>query len=747
VRAVADALAAPALAALNYSLILLDDCWSATNRSAAGELQPDAARFPSGMPALAAYVKARGLALGLYTCAGTKTCKYGRPGSAGNYARDAATLVGWGVEYIKADNCNTGGLGAPRDYFGAFSAAINATGVPVAFAACEWGLDDVAAWGPNVSQVYRVRPDHLPFWSFDLPNAYPPGGQGTGDIIEGMANASVTAGLAPFSYPDPDFLMTGLFQTEAETVTEFSFWSLWSAPLIVATDVRNMSQFKVSVLTNADVLAVQADAALAPAARLRAGAAQLWAKPLAGGDVAVVLFNADGAAARDVPLAFADIGGAWAAAGAEVRVYDLWAHAVIAPAATGGLVASALPPHGSKMWRLSLVAAAGGRASPTAIIASDPLVLRAGPTAVAASDPLVLWAGRPSFEADGSVAFDWLDTSCTFVVAGVGASVTLLTNFSLPAWGAGFHGARVSVFVNDMAAADLMLSPSTHSYLLAAALPQALNTVTVHYAFEQTYSFADRAARQTFSIAGFAAGDGGAFAPPTPLARRIDVVGDSITAGAMYDRLEAVRGDLSLGTGCAPWSPPQGMSSAYTWQSYLSRALRANTTTVAWSGKGLIHNGACHAGPTMPQLWRQAFASGDGVTELYDFSRAARPDAVIVYLGTNDFSCALTTTAAFSDGLLSFWRNITADYAASPGPARTTFFAAVGPMSPTAPRAGALDAVARANAAGMAAFFIDMAGNATVPVALDGCGGHPGPFGHWTMATLAVPQVRAAMGW
>jgi len=74
----------------------LSDCWSATNRSATGELQPDPARFPSGIPALVSYLQPRGLGLGLYTCAGTKTCKYGRPGSFGHYRRDADTLIGWG---------------------------------------------------------------------------------------------------------------------------------------------------------------------------------------------------------------------------------------------------------------------------------------------------------------------------------------------------------------------------------------------------------------------------------------------------------------------------------------------------------------------------------------------------------------------------------------------------------------------------------------------------------------------------
>ena len=54
--------------ALNYSLLLLDDCWSATNRSITGELQPDPARFPSGIPSLVAYLKPRGFGLGLCKC-------------------------------------------------------------------------------------------------------------------------------------------------------------------------------------------------------------------------------------------------------------------------------------------------------------------------------------------------------------------------------------------------------------------------------------------------------------------------------------------------------------------------------------------------------------------------------------------------------------------------------------------------------------------------------------------------------
>eukprot|EP01051_Picozoa_sp_SAG22_P014403 SAG22_NODE_1745_length_3666_cov_1.403140_3_plen_152_part_00 len=42
------------------------DCWSEWNRTAAGKLVPNAARFPQGMKALADYVHSKGLHLGTY---------------------------------------------------------------------------------------------------------------------------------------------------------------------------------------------------------------------------------------------------------------------------------------------------------------------------------------------------------------------------------------------------------------------------------------------------------------------------------------------------------------------------------------------------------------------------------------------------------------------------------------------------------------------------------------------------------
>ncbi len=61
----------------------------------------------------------------------------------------------------------------------------------------------------------------------------------------------------PYAWGDPDFLETDtglLSQTESES--EFAMWAVMGGPMIVATDVRNMSAWKTSVLMNKDIIAV-----------------------------------------------------------------------------------------------------------------------------------------------------------------------------------------------------------------------------------------------------------------------------------------------------------------------------------------------------------------------------------------------------------------------------------------------------------------------------------------------------------
>ena len=106
-------------------------------RDTDGNIQPDPARFPSGMKALADYVHGLGLKFGLYSDAGTQTCG-GRPGSRGYEYQDARQYAAWGVDYLKYDWCNTG-TQEPRASYLTMSEALRASGRPIVFSICDPG--------------------------------------------------------------------------------------------------------------------------------------------------------------------------------------------------------------------------------------------------------------------------------------------------------------------------------------------------------------------------------------------------------------------------------------------------------------------------------------------------------------------------------------------------------------------------------------------------------------------------------
>jgi alpha-galactosidase len=139
IRQTADALVRSGLKDHGYEYLVIDDCWSEKRgRDPNGDLVPDQVRFPEGIQALADYVHARGLKLGIYSDAADRTCG-GHPGSYGFEEQDAALWAAWGVDFLKYDYCY-----APLDQASAIErysrmgAALRKAGTFL-FSACEWG--------------------------------------------------------------------------------------------------------------------------------------------------------------------------------------------------------------------------------------------------------------------------------------------------------------------------------------------------------------------------------------------------------------------------------------------------------------------------------------------------------------------------------------------------------------------------------------------------------------------------------
>jgi alpha-galactosidase len=338
IRATADAIAANGMKDAGYQFVVIDDCWHGA-RDANGFIGEDKTRFPSGLKALGDYVHSKGLKFGIYSDAGTKTCG-GRPGSQGHEYQDAVTYARWGVDYLKYDWCSTGTRNAEEAY-ATMADALKASGRPILFSICEWGNSKPWLWASKIGNMWRTTGDITDKW------------KGKYSYSWGVASiADLNEPLWPFAGPghwnDPDMLEVGNGGLrDAEYRAHFSLWSMMAAPLIAGNDVAAMSPETRAILLNHDVIAVDQDALGIQGHRVsQQGDLEVWAKPLADGGRAVLLWNRGEAPAT--------IAADWTTLGlpksVRVQVRDLWQHRDLG--AHRGRYQAAVAPHGVVMLRL-----------------------------------------------------------------------------------------------------------------------------------------------------------------------------------------------------------------------------------------------------------------------------------------------------------------------------------------------------------------------------------------------------------
>ncbi|MGI8417545.1 MAG: glycoside hydrolase family 27 protein, partial [Nakamurella sp.] len=318
VEQTADTMVSSGMKAAGYDYVNLDDCWLAKTRAADGSLQADPTKFPDGIKAVADYVHARGLKLGIYEDVGTKTCA-GYPGSYGHVQADADSFASWGVDFVKVDWCNVPFADFPgltkqqvaTKLYTAYSAALLASGRQMFFSICEWDPTlKPWTWAPKISNMWRSNNDYSDSWDAVLHN------------LDGEANNGSFAG--PGAWNDPDILQVGLGgMTQAEDQAHMSMWAVLAAPLLAGNDLRSMSAATKAILTNKDVIAVDQDRLGVQGRRIaKRGDADVWSKPLANGDRAVLLVNR-GAGDLTVQTSTAQVGLPKAK---SYAVRDLWTH-------------------------------------------------------------------------------------------------------------------------------------------------------------------------------------------------------------------------------------------------------------------------------------------------------------------------------------------------------------------------------------------------------------------------------------
>jgi alpha-galactosidase len=309
IRETADAMVATGMKDAGYQYVNIDDCWEDSVRDAKGRLATEPTRFPSGMKALADYVHTKGLKIGIYSSAGTGTCQR-RPASLDHEVVDAQTFADWGIDYLKYDNCNNQNRPALERYK-AMGDALKATGRAIVYSLCEWGQNKSWEWGKSVGgHLWRTTGDISDRWSSVL------------SLLDRQVGLEAFSG--PNAWNDPDMLEVGNGRmTNAEYISHFSLWALMNAPLISGNDLRSMSDSTKIILTNKEVIAINQDWGGKQGTRVRGdGAREIWMKPMANGDKAVILFNrAD--IGNDVSVSMAELG---LSPGAH-QARDVWAHA------------------------------------------------------------------------------------------------------------------------------------------------------------------------------------------------------------------------------------------------------------------------------------------------------------------------------------------------------------------------------------------------------------------------------------
>jgi alpha-galactosidase len=344
VKQTADVMVSSGLAAAGYQYVNIDDCWMQNTRDASGNLQPDYGKFPDGIAGTAAYVHGKGLKLGIYEDAGTATCA-GYPGSLGHERADAQTFANWGVDYLKYDNCNNNGSTTTQQYIDRYTAmrdALAATGRPIVFSLCEWGVNAPWTWAPSIGNLWRTTDDINT--SFDSL----------------LRNYHQSVGLARYAGPgawnDPDMLEVGNGWSATEDKAHFSLWSIMAAPLIAGNNLTTASATTLSILANRSVIAVDQDSLGAQGVLVQTtNGLDVLARRLSNGDAAVVLFN-ENTTTQTISTDAATIGKSGAA---SYTLTDLWTGAT---SSTSGPISASVPGHGAVMYRVG----GGAAANPSA---------------------------------------------------------------------------------------------------------------------------------------------------------------------------------------------------------------------------------------------------------------------------------------------------------------------------------------------------------------------------------------------
>jgi lysophospholipase L1-like esterase len=331
-----------------------------------------------------------------------------------------------------------------------------------------------------------------------------------------------------------------------------------------------------------------------------------------------------------------------------------------------------------------------------------------GAGAPPSGDPALHFVGRVDTTDPNAVKFAWSGTGVIARFQGTSVGVRLST------------GQEYTVVVDGMVQPKLV--PVSGTTPIATGLAAGEHTVELYRRTE--------GAQGVSTFMGFDFGGGTLLAPPS-VTRRLEFIGDSITCGY---------GNEGPDMNC-PFTP-QTENHYLAYPSLTARALNAEVSTVAWSGKGVACNyGDDAASCTNPLPTYYERILPDQATPTWDFSKFV-PDAVVVNLGTNDLSTTTDPTQAeFETAYRALLEKIRSKYP------NAHILCTNGPMlggeDLTTVRSYLTNVVTAMGDAKISTFDID-AQDGTDGY---GCDWHPSLARHEKVAAVVTAAIKGKLGW
>ena len=355
--------------------------------------------------------------------------------------------------------------------------------------------------------------------------------------------------------------------------------------------------------------------------------------------------------------------GEWQSFSSSITLTPNTVHAMLGVSVTGdGTVwlddvnAITGSPSGLARVAATATAATAGAGASSADSTEPKVAVSALPVSVPAGDQRLRYVGRFQRLDNGAMRCAWPHSSLVMNVRASAVNVQV---------GDGGQN-RLQVFIDHQPGKIIQLKEGTHWYALAENLPaDRTHRIEVVRITEALFG--------ELTFGGLQLAEGGLLEPMQPLTRRIEVIGDSISAG--YGN-EAPNQQAKFS--------PQTQNAALSYGALAARALGAEYHCIAWSGKLLWpHN-------TLTEVYDRVLPNQRD-TIWNPAQTGWSPEVILINLGTNDFAGKNPEEEGWVNAYIDFVTKLRTQHP------QAMIYAAVGPMlsDPHSPSKNALSTIRR----------------------------------------------------